>query len=256
MQGTGIREQETAFFPNSQSLIPALHPMNILGLIPARGGSKAIPHKNIVPLAGKPLLAYTCEAALASCCLTRVVLNTDDPRIAEVGRACGVEVPFLRPAELAQDDTPILPVIRHTLAWLEEHDGFSVDVVVLLQPTSPLRRAEHIDAAVGLLLEKDADTVVSVVEVPHQFNPVSLMRLDEDGWLRPYQEGAMILRRQDKPRLYARNGPAVLVVRRGTLEGGELYGERTLPYEMDAASSLDIDAPDDLVLAEFWLQRR
>jgi len=230
--------------------------LNILGLIPARGGSKAIPHKNIVPLAGKPLLAYTCDAALSSRRLTRVLLNTDDPQIAEVGRACGVEVPFLRPAELAQDETPILPVIQHTLGWLLENQGFETDVVVLLQPTSPLRSAEHIDAAVDLLLEKGADTVVSVVEVPHQFNPVSVMRLDERGYLVPFLPGEMILRRQDKPRVYARNGPAVLVVRRDTLEGGKLYGERTLPYEMDAASSLDIDAPDDLVLAEFWLQRR
>ena len=205
--------------------------MNILGLIPARGGSKTIPHKNIAPLAGKPLLAYTCEAALASRHLTRVLLNTDDSEIAATGRACRIDVPFLRPTALAADDTPILPVIQHTLDWLDENQDFHVDVVVLLQPTSPLRRAEHIDAAVELLLTQGADTVVSVVAVPHQFNPVSLMQLDEQGQLTPFVAGEMILRRQDKPRIFARNGPAILVVSRDIIDQGRLYGDVVFPLE-------------------------
>lgn len=229
--------------------------MNILGLIPARGGSKAIPKKNIVLLAEKPLLAYTCEAALDSQRLTRVLLDTDDQEIAEAGRACGVEVPFMRPRNLAADDTPILPVIQHALERLKEQQNFLVDVLVLLQPTSPLRKAEHIDSAVDLLLDSNADTVVSVVTVPHNFNPDSVMHLGEGGYLTPFEVGTMILRRQDKPRVYARNGPAVLVIRRETLEQNTLYGEKTLPYEMDAASSVDIDSLDDLALAEFWLKR-
>ncbi len=230
--------------------------MNILGLIPARGGSKAIPHKNIALLAGKPLLAYTCEAALASKMLTRVLFNTDDPKIAEVGRTCGLEAPFLRPAHLAADDTPILPVLQHTLAWLESEENYDVDILVLLQPTSPLRRAEHIDAAVELLLTKGADTVVSVVAVPHQFNPVSVMQLDEQGYLMPFLPGEMILRRQEKPRVYARNGPAVLAMRRATLEQGQLYGNKTLPYVMDHIASIDIDDADDLALAAYGLARQ
>lgn len=230
--------------------------MEILGLIPARGGSKSIPHKNIAPLAGKPLLAYTCLAALESRSLSRVLLNTDDPEIAEAGRLWGVEAPFLRPADLAQDDTPIVPVIQHTLDWLGREQGFFPDVVVLLQPTSPLRRAEHIDEAVALLLSSGADTVVSVTAVPHAFNPVSVMRLTGEGRLAPYLEGPVILRRQEKPRLYARNGPAVLAVRRATLEAGLLYGDDVRPYEMDRAESLDIDEPLDLELAEFFLSRR
>ncbi len=229
--------------------------MNILGLIPARGGSKAIPKKNIALLAEKPLLAYTCEAALESQRLTRVLLDTDDQEIADVGRACGVDVPFMRPKDLAGDDTPILPVIQHALAWLKDQQNFQVDVVVLLQPTSPLRRATHIDSAVDLLLDSDSDTVVSVVTVPHNFNPNSVMRLDEGGYLTPFEAGPMILRRQDKPRVYARNGPAILAIRRETLEQNTLYGEKTLPYEMDEASSVDIDTLDDLGLAEFWLKR-
>ena len=132
--------------------------MNVLGLIPARGGSKAIPRKNIVDLAGKPLLAYTCQAALECNTLTQVILNTDDEEIAAIGRSYGVAAPFLRPENLATDETPILPVIQHTLAWLVEQAGFETDIVVLLQPTSPLRKAEHIDAAVQLMLDSEADT--------------------------------------------------------------------------------------------------
>lgn len=228
--------------------------MNVLGLIPARGGSKAIPRKNIINLAGKPLLAYTCQAALESSCLTRVILNTDDPEIAAVGRAYGVEVPFLRPAHLADDDSPILPVIQHTLSWLSENAGFNTEIVVLLQPTSPLRTAAHIDGAVQLMLGTGADTVVSVVAVPHNFNPVSLMRQEEDGCLVPFMDGEMILQRQQKPRLYARNGPAVLAVRRAVVDRDNLYGDKVFPYEMNRAESIDIDEPEDLDLAEFWLK--
>ncbi len=227
----------------------------MLGLIPARGGSKAIPKKNITTLAGKPLLAYTCEAALASQRLTRVLLNTDDQEIAEVGRACGVDVPFMRPADLAADDAPILPVIQHTITWLEDHQNFQADIVVLLQPTSPLRKAEHIDAAVDLLVESGADTVVSVVAVPHNFNPVSVMRLDKQGHLIPFEEGQLILRRQAKPQVFARNGPAVLAVRREIIQQGRLYGDVVLPLEMGRIESIDIDDAHDLAVAEFWLKQ-
>lgn len=229
---------------------------NILGLIPARGGSKGIPGKNLVPLAGKPLLAHTVEAGLKSRRLTRLLLSSDDPAIAQAGRGLGAEAPFLRPAELARDDTPALPVIQHAVRWLEGQ-GWRPDVVVYLQPTSPLRRAEHIDAAVDLLLTKDADTVVSVVEVPHQFNPASVMRL-QDGCLQPFlPELAHLLRRQDKPEVFARNGPAVLASTYATLmEQGRLYGQRTLPLVMAPKDSYDIDTPFDLELAAWLLGRR
>jgi CMP-N-acetylneuraminic acid synthetase len=229
--------------------------VNILGLIPARGGSRSIPGKNLVPLAGRPLLAYTCDAALRSKRLTRTILSTDDEEIVRVGKACGVQVPFRRPADLAADDTPMIEVVRHAVDWLADHEGYRTDLVALLQPTSPLRRAEHIDAAVNLLLETGADTVVSVVEVPHQFNPVSLMRVDE-GRLVPLLDQPMILRRQDKPRAYARNGPAVLVVRREVIAQGRLYGDTVRPFEMSPMDSVDVDESHDLALAEFYLSCR
>ncbi|MGI8423850.1 MAG: cytidylyltransferase domain-containing protein [Chloroflexota bacterium] len=230
--------------------------MEVLGVVPARGGSKSIPRKNLAPLAGKPLLAYTSDEALRSRELSRVILDTDDEEIAAAGRTLGVEVPFLRPPALARDETLIVDVLCHLLGRLDAVEGYRPDVVVLLQPTSPLRRAEHIDAAVRVLAERNADTVVTVIPVPHQFNPVSVLQVDEDGQLRPFLQGPLITRRQDKPPVYARNGPAVLVMRREVLERGVLYGERVVALHMDAADSVDIDGYEDLVLAEYLLSCR
>lgn len=228
--------------------------MNLLGLIPARGGSRGIPRKNLVPLAGRPLIAYSCDAALRSGRLTRVIASTDDPEIAAVARGCGVEVPFMRPPEIATDTTPMVDVVRHATAACAQ-DGWLTDAVVLLQPTSPLRRAEHIDRAVELYLDSGADTVVSVVRVPHRYTPSSLMRIGEDGSLSPLEGEPVVSRRQDKPTLFARNGPAVLVVGGRTLARRRLYGDVVRPLEMCEGDSVDIDGPDDLELAEFWLAR-
>jgi CMP-N,N'-diacetyllegionaminic acid synthase len=227
--------------------------VTVLGVVPARGGSKGIPNKNLALLAGRPLLAYTAEAVRVSRRLSRCIVSTDDERVAEAARSLGLEVPFLRPSELASDDTPMLPVLRHAAREIARR-GSPVDVVVLLQPTSPLRRAAHIDAAVDLLESTGADSVVSVVEVPHQFNPVSVMRL-EAGRLLPFVDGPPVTRRQDKPRVYARNGPAVLAVRVRVLEAGSLYGDDCRPLIMTASESIDIDGPDDLALAELMLTK-
>jgi CMP-N-acetylneuraminic acid synthetase len=227
--------------------------MRVLGVIPARGGSKGIPGKNLRPLAGRPLLAYTVDAARASRRLSRVVLSTDDEATAAAGRALGIEVPFLRPAALAADDTPMLPVLVHAVDALAPA-GFIPDAVVLLQPTSPLRRAGDIDAAIELLDGSGADSVVSVVEVPHQFNPLSVMTLD-GGRLKPFAPGPLVTRRQDKPPVYARNGPAVLATRRDLLAAGSLYGDDCRPLVMDPEASVDIDSPVDFEYAEYLLSR-
>lgn len=227
--------------------------MEILGLIPARGGSKGIPHKNITTLAGRPLLEYTCKAALNSRQLTRVLLSTDNPIIADTAERCGVEVPFSRPADLAKDDTPMLDVIHHALEFLQRTEGYVPDVVVLLQPTSPLRQSEHIDAAVEILLRTGADSVVSVVEVPHHLNPVSLM-LIEKGSLVSFSEGPLVSRRQDKPETYARNGPAVVATRCDVLlKKNSLFGDDSRPLVMAPEDSVDIDSYFDLRFAEFLL---
>ena len=227
--------------------------MNVLGVIPARGGSKGIPNKNLALLCGRPLLAYTADAAKASTTLTRTIVSTDDEQIAAGAKSLGLEV-VMRPAALAADDTPMLPVLQHAIEAMRA-SGFNTDIVVLLQPTSPLRRAEHIDAAVVWLQRTRGDSIVSVVEVPHQFNPASVMRVD-DGWLKPFLDGPTATRRQDKPRVYARNGPAVLAVHARVIEGGSLYGNETWPLVMTPEESLDVDTAWDLKLIEHSLQTR
>jgi len=228
--------------------------MNVLGVIPARGGSKGIPVKNLAPLCGRPLLAYTADAAKESKKLTRTIVSTEDERIADCARSLALEVPFIRPSSLAADDAPMLPVLQHAIAAMRA-DGFDADMVVLLQPTSPLRRGEHIDAAIGWLERVRGDSVVSVVAVPHQFNPTSVMRVEE-GVLKPFLDGPSATRRQDKPQLFARNGPAVLAVHTRVVEGGSLYGDESWPLLMTAEDSLDIDTPWDLRLAESIIAAR
>ena len=229
--------------------------MEILGIIPARGGSKGIPDKNITPVLGRPLLAYTCEAALNSSGLNRVILSTDDSDIAHVAASFNIEIPFLRPAELAQDDTPSLPVLQHAVRWLHKNEGYIPDAIMILQPTSPLRTSNHIDEVVELMDTTGADTIVSVTEVPHRFNPISLMMLDDERRLKSYVSGDMVLRRQDKPLFYARNGPAVLLVKIDTLMNDEsLYGDNTQPYLMNELDSFDVDTLDDILIIEALLK--
>lgn len=230
--------------------------MEILGIIPARGGSKSIPRKNLTLLAGKPLLFYTCAATRHSTLLTRTIVSTDDEEIADAARnygTWGMEVPFMRPPEYAADDTPAIDVIRHALGAL---GGYAPDIVVYLQPTSPLRQGEHIDATIRTLIESGADSAVSVTEVPHQFSPASVMMM-EGGMLKPYETGPQVLRRQDKRKVYARNGPAVLAMKSTTItEKNSLYGDTIAPYIMAAEHSIDIDTPFDLELAEYMLKKR
>lgn len=232
---------------------------NVLGLIPARGGSKGIPGKNIYPLDGKPLLAYTCEAARQSKQLQRVILSTDSQEIADVGTRYGVEVPFLRPEQYAQDNTPSIDVVLHTLEWLKKNENWIPDAVVLLQPTSPLRRAKHIDQALQMFHEQQSETVVSVVKVPHRFSPYTIQKL-HDGLLQDFWEQDVSFdrfRRQDIPELYARNGPAVLITRTEVLlQSKSFYGNKVVPYIMEEEYSLDIDDMSDLHLAEFMLAAR
>lgn len=229
--------------------------MSVLGVVPARGGSKGVPGKNIRPLAGRPLLEYTARAARESGVIDRLVLSTDSREIADAGRRAGLEVPFLRPAALAADDTPMLPVLRHAIDTLAA-GGWEADVVVLLQPTSPLRRPEHIRDAVARLRETGADSVVTVVEVPRHLSPDYVMRID-DGVLRPFlPEGAHITRRQDARPAYSRDG-TVYAFRRATLDRfGNIYGDDCRPLIIDPAESLSIDSPADWDAAERLLAGR
>lgn len=229
--------------------------MRIVGVIPARGGSKGIPGKNLVPLAGRPLIAYTIQAAKSSARLGRTIVSTDDAATASACRSMGAEVPFLRDPALALDDTPMVAVLTHAAEWLGKSGGDTPDALALLQPTSPLREPHHIDQAIALFESSAADCVVSVVEVPHAFRPTSVLR-EVGGRLEPFLDGPPPTRRQDKPGFLARNGPAVLVIRTTQLLTGALYGGVTVGYRMPPEASIDIDTPLDLALAEALLARR
>ena len=224
--------------------------MSVVALVPARGGSKRLPRKNLADCAGRPLLEWAARSALDAARIDHALLSTDDEEVAAAGRGFGLSVPFLRPPEIAADDTPMLPVMQHALAWAKDNLG-PVEALVLLQPTSPLRRAEHVDAAVEAFLASDAESLVSVVEISHIHHPIVAYRIDS-GRLVPYfpdppSEGLPA---------YSRNGPAVLINRPKVLERGERLGEPLIPYLMAPEDSIDVDPPLDLEIAEFLLQRR
>ena len=221
----------------------------VLGLVPARAGSKGLPGKNIRLLQGRSLLAYTADAARASGVVDRLVLTTDSEQIAEVGRTLGFDTPFLRPAELAGDDMPMLPVVEHAIGALAS-GGWTADIVVLLQPTSPLRTGAHIRTSVDMLRETRADSVVSVVRLPRHLSPDYVMRMDA-GKLVPFlPEGHRVTRRQDARDAYVRDGTVYAFWRR-TLEGKRsIYGDDCRPMIIEASESLTIDGPDDWAEAE------
>lgn len=226
----------------------------VLALIPARGGSKSIPGKNIVLLEGLPLIAYSILAAEQSETVSRIVVSTDDLEIAEVGRRFGAEVPFMRPASLAGDATPSIAVVRHALDILKKEEGYQPDVLVLLQPTSPLRSSEDIDAAVEKLLDSGCDSVVSVTAAGQ--HPYWMYTLQGDRLLPLNDEGIGVMRRQDLPDVYCLNG-AVYATRPGVIyEHDSLKGPDTRALVMPADRSVDIDEPLDLLVAAALLQVR
>jgi CMP-N,N'-diacetyllegionaminic acid synthase len=227
----------------------------VLAIIPARGGSKGVPGKNVRPLAGRTLLDYAAEAARQSAVVDRAVLTTDSEEVAAAGRAAGLHVLPLRPAWLASDHTPMLPVVWHAIEQVMG-EGFVPELVVLLQPTSPLRRPEHVRDAVRLLRDSGADSVVTVVEVPRHLSPDYVMRIDQ-GVLRPFlSEGARVTRRQDTRPAFSRDG-TVYAFRRDTIERhGTIYGEDCRPLVIAGDESLSIDTPRDWAEAERALQAR
>jgi CMP-N,N'-diacetyllegionaminic acid synthase len=213
-----------------------------------------VPRKNIRLLGGRPLLHYTADAALAARRLSRVVLSTDDEEIADEGRRCGLEVPFLRPAELARDDTPSLPVIQHALAWLEAA-GHRFDAVCLLQPTSPFRPPGLIDGCVGLMERTGADAVATVLRVPPEHHPYWVYLPDEQGLLRlTTGESEPIPRRQDLPPAFYREGSVYVARRDVVMDHGTLYGERFVGYLFEGPR-VNLDTLEDWQRAEMLLQR-
>ena len=226
---------------------------SVLAIIPARGGSKSIPRKNIKILGDKPLIAYTIEEAVKSKYVDRVILSTDDKEIAKIAKGCGAEVPFLRPKELAKDTSSPLSAILHALEYLKRKENYSPDIVVFLQPTSPFRKAGHIDE--GIEKMEDCDAVVGVSEVKE--HPYFMMQV-EDGILKPFLKiKNRPLRRQDVPKIYFLS-PSLYIAKREYYDNvkktdpvAPIFNGKVRGVFMDEISSIDIDYEFDFLVAKF-----
>jgi len=226
--------------------------MNILAFIPARAGSKRVPNKNLLPLKGKPLIAYTIEAALKAQRVTRIIVSTDSEEIAAVARTHGAEVPFLRPAEIAQSDSTEMQFFTHALDWLLVHEGYSPDLLVLLYPTSPFRKSASIDAAIEKMLgHPEADSLRSIRlcnEHPYK------MWVEEGGYLQPLvkktDKNSHTLSYQLLPKTYIQNASIYITRPRTIREKGSPTGDVIIPFVMDEFESVDINTPLDFRIAD------
>ena len=225
--------------------------MRILGLIPARGGSKGIARKNIKLLQGKELVRYSIESALACPSIERVVVSTEDQEIADISRRAGAEVPFQRPADLASDQAPTIDTVVHALRFFADQ-GVHFDALCLLQPTVPFRDAVDLEKAIRKFMEQKADSLISVREVPHHFNPHWVFEVDSDsGYLKTAKGGALsITRRQDLPPAFYRDGSVYLTRSEVVLQKHSLYGEKIIHHQMVASPPINIDGPADWLAAE------
>jgi len=227
----------------------------ILGLIPARGGSKGLPRKNIKPLLGKPLIAWTIEQALASKYLDILIVSTEDKEIADISKKYGAEISFMRPKELAKDNAKGIDVVLHVIDWLKENDKRKqYDLLMLLQSTSPLRTKEDIDKAIELLFLKEAKAIVSVCEVDH--HPLWANTLPENGCMKNFiRKEIMNKNRQELPVYYRLNGAIYLAYCDYIREQKSFLGSETFAYIMPKERSIDIDDDIDFRLAKILLDK-
>lgn len=223
--------------------------MGAVCVIPARGGSKGIPKKNIALLNGKPLIGYTIEAAFKSNIFSDIFVNTDSDIISDICKSITKDISiYKRDHSLSSDDSTILSVLQDFVSN-KELDLVN-DTITLLQPTSPLRTADDIRSAHQLWNASNAETLVSVVKIPHNMNPDSVYSLKNNNLTPLFPKSKMVTQRQQKPNFYARNGPAILIMRIRNIVSGSLYAHPLIGYEMDWLRSFDIDAPDDLSVIE------
>lgn len=230
----------------------------ILALIPARGGSKGIPRKNVMPLLGKPMIAYSILHAKASQRINRVIVTTDDQEIADVAREWGADVPFMRPSEYAQDLSPDIDAFRHALDWLKTHENYVPEAVVHLRPPGPVRRVELIDQAIDLLLSHpEADAVRSIG--PALQTPYKMWRITEQGYMEPVLriEGvpdSQSLPRQQLPMVYWQNGYVDVIRPRAVLEKNSMWGDCVLPFLVEDPL-FEVDYPENIPAIEEALKR-
>lgn len=231
--------------------------MEVLAIIPARGGSKSIPHKNIRILNGHPLIAYSIVSALKAKRVSRVIVSTDYESIAKISLKYGAEVPFMRPTELAQDDTPDLPVFEHALGWLEREEGYIPKMIVHLRPTSPLRTAWHIDEAIGRLAnDKNADSIKSVCRpVQNPFRMWAIRGKYLEPLIKTNIKEQHNCARQLLPDVYWQNGHVDVIRYNTIMRKHSMAGDRVLPYVMDEKYMIDIDSVSDIKIAEAMMEK-
>ncbi len=226
----------------------------ILGVIPARGGSKSVPHKNLAPLNGKPMMVYTIEAAQNSQLMTHFVVSSEDEKIIQVARQYGAPAPFIRPAEFATDEAPSLPVVQHAVREMESRLDIVFDYVVMLQATSPLRTGADIDTALEKLIRTGADSVVSVVRIAHH-HPARMRFIEDDLLVQlPMGEQKELQRRQDLPPVYIRNGAIFATRREVVMEKNSFLGKVSRPYLMPESRSANVDTKFDFLVVEVMMQ--
>ena len=224
--------------------------MRILGIIPARGGSKTIPHKNIKLLAGKPLIQYTAISSKESKLLSKVIVSSDDDEIINISKEIGLEVPFKRPSIFSKDSSPTIDVILHALEYFESFDIY-FDAVCLLQVTSPFRESKFIDKAIKKFIDKDTDSLVSVLEVPHEYNPHWTFELNDNENLKiATGEENIITRRQDLPKAYHRDGSIYLTKTAVLKNQKSLYGKSISFIISSKETYVNIDTYKDWKKAE------
>lgn len=228
--------------------------MKILGLIPARGGSKGIPNKNRKLLGGKPLLQYTAEAALNATNLDAVVFSSEDQSLRDLAKIYKLEVPFIRPIHLATDTAGSLDVVQHAIETLAK-EGRTFDAVCLLQVTTPFRSAAVIDEAIKKFENEKADTLISVQKVPHQYNPHWVFEPSEGSLKIATGDAEIIKRRQELPEAFIRDG-AIYITKTETLLAGSFFGKKISYLETDAQTFVNIDTLEDWVKAETILKNQ
>ena len=226
--------------------------MKVIGIIPARGGSKGVKKKNIRVVAGEPLIAYAIRTAKESTKLDYFVVTTDDPEIAEVAKQYGAPV-IMRPKELAKDNTPMVPVVIHALEEVEKESEGDFDIVVLLQPTSPIRRGVDVDDVIKLFEDSDVECVVSVCDVA-DMHPARMYRLTSSGFIVPFWPEFESLRRQDLPKVYYRNG-TIYAIRTDVLKEQKTFMcNKKKAYIMPAKWMVNIDSERDLLIADVMVK--
>lgn len=226
----------------------------VLGLVPARGGSQSIPGKNVKILAAHPLIAYTIKAAQESRYVTRCIVSSDEREIIKISKEYTADVPFVRPSELAGNESTAIEVSQHAIAWLEEHENQTYDYLMILQPTSPLRTAHDIDECIKKIVDHDADSVMSMVELI-DFSLKKLKKIEE-GTILPFvkEEGRESSPRQHLEKIYKRNC-AIYLTKTDLIKKGDFFGKKSLAYVMPPERSVDINTLYDFELAEFWFRK-